>query len=608
HELGRDAYEAANYYEDGRWVLYRNRAEGQNALVINPDGSVDQNTKAHCVINEFEVTDGAAYAVMDITEAYEGKGADSVKRGFAMLNNYGSLLIQDEIESSEPIEAYTFMHTKAGMEIAPDGKSAVLSQDGQKMRVKLYGDGTLLDMPADPLPTSPNPPEAWSRAGFRKLAVHVENVTSPRIVMLLTPYVEEEEYEFGIDRVLPLRSWKSYVKNTVEIDNLYLDGIPVANFNSTISSYVLNEYEIGRITADAPPGVEVSVKQAEKLGDTAFVVARSTKTNNKAVYIVSFANQLQSMMEVSSYTPVKFLASENVDRAPRMVDGDAATDWSVSSANWVGFDLGEPKELREVKLIWYKGSERIAYFTIDVSNDGKNWTTVYDGESFMTPDFESYTFDPVRARYVRVNSSGNSSNNYVSICEMRVTAFEDSFKDIAGHWAKGDIQNLANLGIITGIGGGCYNPDGTMTRAEFVKLIQKVSGFGDMAYSGVLTDVERSAWYAGSVEGAYAMEILPEEMIVNGKFMPDQPITCEEMMAIAVRACNKMANLPPYYVRLEDYEYADQVSDWCEGYMQNAKALKLLGGSLTDNGFVPGQNASRAQAAVIAKRVYIKTY
>ncbi|MBR2886560.1 MAG: S-layer homology domain-containing protein [Clostridia bacterium] len=609
HELGRDAYEAANNYEEGRWVFYRNRAEGQNALVINTDGSVDQNTRAHCVIDEFQVTDNAAYTVMDITEAYEGKGADSVKRGLAMLNNYGSLLIQDEIESAEPIEVYSFMHTKANIDVAPDGKSAILSQDGQKMRVKLYGDGKLLNMPADPLPSSPNPPEAWSRAGYRKLAVHVNKVKSPTLVMLLTPCVEQQEYEFSLDRVLPLSAWKTYTKNTVGVDEIYLEGIPIAGFDSTISSYILNEYEVGKITADAPAGVEVTIKQAEKLGDTAFVVAKSTKTGTTAVYTVSFANQLQSMMEVSSYTPKGFVASEKVDGAPRMVDGDADTDWSVSSANWVGFDLGEQKELREVKLIWFKGSERIAYFTIDVSDDGQTWRTVYTGESFMTPDFETYKFDTTKARYIRVNSSGNSVNNYVSICEMRVTAYEDSFKDISGHWAKGDIQNLANLGIITGVGDGMYNPDGTITRAQFVKLIQRVTGFSDMAYSGALTDVDKNSWYLGGVEGAYALGIIPEEMVVNGAVLPNKPITCEEMLAIATLACNKMAGLAEYYTSLDSFAHKEQISEQYVKYIQNAVALKLPGGVIAQNGgMIPAADATRAQAAVIAKRVYIKTY
>lgn len=609
HELGRDSYDY-DHMPFGRYTFYRNRAEGQNALVINPDGGVDQNTQAHCYIDELEVKDNAAYVTMDITEAYEGKGVDSVKRGFALLNNYGSLLIRDEIQSSDAIEVYSFIHTKAEIDVASDGKSAVLTQDGQKLRAKLVGNskGVLLDMPADPLPDSPNPSEMWSRGGYRKLAVYVDGEISPEINLLLTPYVEEKEYEFNLNNVLSLSKWKKYVKDMVEVENIYLDGIPISNFSSTTSSYIVNEWETGEITCDAPEGVKVSVKQAEKLGDSAFILAESTSSDNKAVYVISFANQVQEVMESSTYTPKKLDATLSPENVIRMFDASTTTDWSVEGPASAVIDFGREREMREVKIIWYKGGERIAYFTLYASNDGVNWREIYNGESYQTPDRETYTFEPVKARYLKIYGAGNTSNNWVSICDFRVTAFEDSFEDISGHWAKEDIQNLANVGIVSGTGNGLFNPDGDITRAEFVKLIQKVLGFADAENAVTFNDVSDESWYAGGIENAYNLGIIPEAMIKDGNFLPNQPITFEEMLAIATEAINKDTDTKEQYISLEGYKYADSVSEWCVGYIQNAKALKLLSGSLLENESAPTENATRAQAAVIAKRVYIKTF
>lgn len=609
HELGQDTYNY-DHLPFGRYTLYRNRAEGQNALVINPDAGLDQNTTAHCYIDELEVKENAAYVTMDITEAYEGRGVDSVKRGFALLNNYGSLLIRDEIQSSDPIELYSFMHTRAEIDIAPDGKSAVLSQDGQKLRVKLTGSSkaTLLAMTADPLPDSPNPSEAWSRGGYRKLAVYIDGEISPTINLLLTPYVEEKEFEFNLGKVLPLSQWKKYVKDTVEVENIYLDGMPIPKFDSTISSYVVNEWEIGKITCDAPEGVRISVKQAEKLGDSAIVVAESTRSDNKAVYVVSFANQVQKIMENSTYTPVKMEATLSSADLIKIFDASTATGWGVEGPASIVLDFGREREMREVKILWYKGGERIAYFTLYVSNDGENWTEIYDGGSYQTPESETYSFEPVKARYLKLYSPGNSASSWVSIDDLRVTAYEDSFEDISGHWAREDIQNLANVGIVSGTGDGLYNPDGSITRAEFVKMIQKVAGFADAEKTGTFNDVAEGSWYAGGVETAYNLGIIPEAMIKDGGFLPNQPITFEEMMAIATLTINVEEGIKEQYISLDGYDYANGISAWCTGYMQNAKALKLLSGNLMENASAPTENATRAQAAVVAKRVYIKTF
>ena len=609
HELGRDSYDY-DHMPYGRYTFYRNRAEGQNALVINPVEGPDQNIEAYCKIDELTVEDNAAYVTMDITEAYQDKGVDSVKRGFALLNNYGSLLIRDEIQSSDPIKLYSFMHTKASIEVAPDGKSAILTQDGRKLHAKLIGSGSakLLDMPADPLPTSPNPAEMWSRAGYRKLAVYVESEASPTLNLLLTPYVEDEAYEFNLDEVLPISRWKKYTKDVVEVDNIYLDGIPIPNFNSTISNYTVNEWEIGKITCDAPGGVKASVKQVKKLGDTAFVVAESTKSSSKAVYAISFANNVQEVMNDSTYTPVAFDATLKPAEVIKMFDASTTSDWAVEGPASATIDFGREREMRDVKMIWYKGGERIAYFTLSVSNDGINWKEVYNGGSYQTPDQETYSFDPVKARYLKIYSPGNSNGNWVSICDMRVTAYEDSFEDIAGHWAKEDIQNLANVSIVSGTDDGLFNPEGTITRAEFVKMLQKVLGFADAEQVGAFGDVTADDWFAGGVEAANNLGIIPAGMTADGNFYPNKPITFEEMLAVATVAINTDKGFNEQYVSLDGYSYADEVSKWCEGYMQNAKALKLLSGKLLEHASAPTANATRAQAAVVAKRVYIKTF
>ena len=72
---------------------------------------------------------------------------------------------------------------------------------------------------------------------------------------------------------------------------------------------------------------------------------------------------------------------------------------------------------------------------------------------------------------------------------------------------------------------------------------------------------------------------------------------------------SKMAGLSEYYTSLDSFAHKDLISEQYVKYIQNAVALKLPGGVINENGgMVPTADATRAQAAVIAKRVYIKTY
>ena len=265
-ELGLGNYNIETLHELGRFGGYRNRAEGQNTLVINPNGGMDQNTDVDCRILEYEKTEASAYAVMDISKAYSTMGTSSVKRGFALLNKYRSVLIQDEIISTNPADVYSFMHTQADIEIAPDGKSAVLTQDGKKMRARLLSpaSGTLLDMPADPLPGSPDVSGRADNSAYRKLTVYVKD-TSPTIALLLTPYEENENAEFCPDSLIPLNKFSDYTKaSELSGDTLLL--APPKSENSYVTYSVLSDNTTDdfaiSIDNSAPKGI---IAQTDKL-------------------------------------------------------------------------------------------------------------------------------------------------------------------------------------------------------------------------------------------------------------------------------------------------------------------------------------------------------
>lgn len=58
------------------------------------------------------------------------------------------------------------------------------------------------------------------------------------------------------------------------------------------------------------------------------------------------------------------------------------------------------------------------------------------------------------------------------------------FNDIMGHWAKGNIEHLAQIGVVAGKGDGTFSPDTPITRAEAAVIV-------DRAIAYVLAEVQK---------------------------------------------------------------------------------------------------------------------
>ncbi|CAM4384631.1 hypothetical protein FHS16_003537 [Paenibacillus endophyticus] len=78
------------------------------------------------------------------------------------------------------------------------------------------------------------------------------------------------------------------------------------------------------------------------------------------------------------------------------------------------------------------------------------------------------------------------------------------FNDIAGHWAKADIEKVQAAGIINGYVDGNFKPNQALTRAEAASIINKVLGRSAASSSvqSPWSDVTSSHWAYGSILAA----------------------------------------------------------------------------------------------------------
>jgi hypothetical protein len=131
-DIGADNYNLPGFFGRQRWDYYLNNNRSHNTLVI---GDKIQNPAAVGNIVEFESGKAGtivASAVVDMTEAYKGQVSKATR--IAALYKDGSVVFNDTLNGvTEPVR--WGMMTQATIEL--DGKTAILSQNGKKIRLEL---------------------------------------------------------------------------------------------------------------------------------------------------------------------------------------------------------------------------------------------------------------------------------------------------------------------------------------------------------------------------------------------------------------------------------------------------------------------------------------
>ena len=124
-----------------------------------------------------------------------------------------------------------------------------------------------------------------------------------------------------------------------------------------------------------------------------------------------------SVAQQGNHTPELAVDGNSSDKANSAWFGDA---WP----SWYRVDLGAAVPLDAVQ-IWFYWDSRYYQYTVDVSPDAKEWTTVVDATENTKPaDATGVTqrFAPTVGRYVRLNILKNSANEAVHLVEFKVYA------------------------------------------------------------------------------------------------------------------------------------------------------------------------------------------
>lgn len=216
----------------------------------------------------------------------------------------------------------------------------------------------------------------------------------------------------------------------------------------------------------------------------------------------------------------------------------------------------------------------------------------------------------------------------ISSAVLMSAASAAQFSDTRGHWAESVINTLADAGVVHGISETEFNPDGTVTRAEFVKMVLGAAGIADVPVrEGECLDAAASDWFGGYVQSALDKGLIPEAMIdgckvdivedesgpkaiYSGSFAGNTPIKREEMAYMTVSVYQygtEKGGLDALEVPA-DLFFTDvsAISPWAFDGVRHAYVNGLVSG-MEDGTFRPHATATRAQAATIISKLLEKT-
>ncbi len=181
-----------------------------------------------------------------------------------------------------------------------------------------------------------------------------------------------------------------------------------------------------------------------------------------------------------------------------------------------------------------------------------------------------------------------------------------AFADIMNHWAKNDIQLMADKGVVKGVTNNKFAPDSSVTRAQFATLLVKALGLTEVKPAKArFKDVNSGAWYYSMVETAAANGLVAGYS--DGTFAPEGRITRQEMAAMianALKAGGKSVILTSGEAGqlLSKFSDRQQIAGWAQNSVAVAVKEGIITGRTTTT-FVAKADATRAEGTVMIKKV-----
>ena len=208
------------------------------------------------------------------------------------------------------------------------------------------------------------------------------------------------------------------------------------------------------------------------------------------------------------------------------------------------------------------------------------------------------------AKAATCTEDGYSGDVYCTVCGALVSAGEvipahcasKSFTDVdTNQWYHTYVDYVVDHGIMNGMGGGRFAPNGNVTRAQLVTTLYRMAGSPQVEEMSTFADVHANRWYSAAV--AWAQDVGIAVGVTETAFQPNGFTTREQAATFLYRYVTEyLKQEPTQGADLSAYQDAASISPYAEEALAWATAEGILEG-FEDDTLRPRDVLSRAQLA-----------
>ena len=325
------------------------------------------------------------------------------------------------------------------------------------------------------------------------------------------------------------------------------------------------------------------------------------------------------------------IGTSGIDAALLKPDGKSSVKATISDGS-----IAKPSDTQSVsKLISAGKSSDIRVLNIVVNSDGTmgyrytyEWTVGDASSRFSYDNLLDYLKNrdnrldiknalstSQNAFSFRMNEAYRAQNTEVTFDSLRECFHSDmrfimilrgiaptpkAFTDVSdSNWSSPYVKKASTYGFVSGVGNNRFDPQNSVTRAQFIAMIMNV--LGAKPYEGnssAYGDVKSGDWFYNAVGSAYDLGLL--EAFKSSTFAPNQALTREEMASMLAGALNSEAIQARHASEDLDTVFTDasQISELHRTSIQTVYDNKLMGGK-GQGIFDPKGLTTRAESAAV---------
>lgn len=190
-----------------------------------------------------------------------------------------------------------------------------------------------------------------------------------------------------------------------------------------------------------------------------------------------------------------------------------------------------------------------------------------------------------------------------AICVAPVLSAEakKSYSDVKEkNWFYEVVMYVSDKGLMTGVGGNRFDPNGTMSRAMFVTVLGRMCGAFEEE-TDAFTDVKHGTWYSGYV--GWANETGVVKGYNDNTFKPNAPVSRQEAAIMISRYIDYLSILLDRpNGGADNYKDSAKIASWSFDHVDRLSKIGIINGDNAGN-FNPRSSITRAEAAAMITRL-----